>query len=240
MKTTTLLFSFVLMSSITQSQNLAQRGGRGGNYISNINNPYNNQSNVAVFNNGPSQNMANTNKIEVQQIQSNEDWNQVLDNVSRNIANDNVVQAVVIQQQAVLPSRGSRGNQREIMVNNIAQSRGNRGGSSNRGSRGSVAVIKTEQNQKKQQSRSSKLASIELPSPKPLNLDLAIVKDDRKIDIDLSKLSKDKADKKKTKQGGIYIEKKYFKKRVWKPVKIWFKRTFKKQKKIKVKLDCFF
>lgn len=225
---------------MTQSQNLAQRGGRGGNYQSSINNPYNNLSNVAVFNNGPSQKMANVNKIEIQQIQSNEDWNQVLDNVSRNVANDNVVQAVVIQQQAVMPSRGNRGIQREIMVNNIAQSRGNRGGSSNRGSRGSVAVINTEQNQKKQQSSSSKLASIELPSPKPLNLNLAIVKDDSKIDLDLTKLSKDKADKKKTKQGGIYIEKNYFKKRVWKPVKIWFKRTFKKQKKIKVKLDCFF
>lgn len=244
MKTTTTLFAFILFVSNSHAQNLEQRGGRGGNFITNQYN-IDNVGNVAIFNNSPNQNKANTNEISIQQIQSNEDWNQVLDNVSRNVANDNVVQAIVVQQQEVIPSRGNRGNRREIMIENIAQARAGRSGNSaetNRGSRGAFAVSNPEQNQSEENSNTGKLASIELPTPKPLNLDLdlSLARDKNNIDIDISKTPKDKVDNKKTKQGGIYIERNYFKKRVWKPIKIWFKRTFKKQKKVKVKLDCFF
>lgn len=244
MKTTITLFAFILFISNSHAQNLEQRGGRGGNFITNQYN-IDNVGNVAIFNNSPNQNKANTNEISIQQIQSNEDWNQVLDNVSKNVANDNVVQAIVVQQQAVMPSRGNRGNQREIMIDNIAQARAGRSGNSaetSRGSRGAIAISNPEENQSEESSNPGKLASIELPTPQPLNLDLdlSLARDKNKIDIDISKLSKDKVDNKKTKQGGIYIERNYFKKRVWKPIKIWFKRTFKKQKKVKVKLDCFF
>ncbi len=167
-------------------------------------------------------------------------------NVAQQIVNDNsFIQSVQIVE---LQSRGNRGNVSRDNQNdgNVGNpSRGSRG-NSDRGSRGNnfdLAINTQSTNKVKTQNvkQKSRLSKIELPSPRSVEVSKKETSSAPKVPINLSGIGKSEKKKKASQGWGRNPNNKHFmKKKVWRPMRKWFKRHFKRTKKTKVKLTCFF
>ncbi len=259
---TIILISTILISSATGfTQNRGNRGGNSFNYIQtngfNGTNKVNEQSINQSARNVQNLNFDNVNNISFDNvgfnqsrgnrgghstpnrgnrgniaIQVNTDRNQ-----AQQIVNDNsFIQSVQVIE---IQSRGNRGN---------VASRGSNANVTNRGSRGNsnpVASIPTQQkaNQVKTENVKAKptLKKIELPKPKSVEISTKESISSPKVPLTIPGLAKSEKKKKASQGWGRNPNNKHFmKKKVWRPMKKWFKRHFKRTKKSKVKLTCFF